>query len=152
MTPIACNHPDWEWTGTGYKCKTTGCGVDARNLPLGSGAVGDGLAAGSTSPVGAEPGPGRKDDAGKPDYTLLPWDAVELVERVLAHGAAKYGRENYLGVSFERYLAAMGRHWVAVVRGEWLDPESGLPHLAHMTASGLIGLVLGGKRQGGSET
>lgn len=100
------------------------------------------------------PAPGRKDDAGKPDYTLLPWDALELVVRVLAHGADKYGRENYLGVAdgYERYRAAAFRHLVAVVRGEWADPESDLPHLAHMVASGLIALVLGGKQQGGKGT
>ncbi len=32
---------------------------------------------------------GRKYDTGKPDYTLLPWDAVEEIVKVLDFGARK---------------------------------------------------------------
>jgi hypothetical protein len=77
--------------------------------------------------------PGVKHDAGKPDYSLLPLSALEPVVRVLEHGAAKYGRTNYLALAGarERYLAACLRHLAAFQDGEAVDPESGLPHLAH---------------------
>jgi len=38
---------------------------------------------------------GVKYDSGKPDYTLLPLDALEQVVEVLTFGAAKYDRDNW---------------------------------------------------------
>ena len=80
-----------------------------------------------------DPTEGRKYDAGKPDYTLLPWDAVEEVVRVLDFGAKKYARDNWRHVSDAdtRYLAAAFRHLSAYAQGEKVDPETGLSHLAH---------------------
>lgn len=80
-----------------------------------------------------DPTEGRKYDAGKLDYTLLPWDAVEDIIRVLDFGARKYARDNwkYVKDADNRYLAAAFRHMVAHARGEIHDPETGLPHLAH---------------------
>lgn len=85
------------------------------------------------SPGFTSPPEGRKDDEGKPQYSLLPWDAVEQVVRVLEHGATKYGADNWRKVpnARKRYVNAAFRHLVAVARGEWLDKESGLPHAAH---------------------
>ena len=55
---------------------------------------------------------GQKFDSGKPDYSLLPWDAVEDVVRVLDFGAKKYARDNWKLVEDHknRYLAAAFRH------------------------------------------
>lgn len=76
---------------------------------------------------------GRKYDTGKPDYTLLPWDAVEEIVKVLDFGARKYARDNWKHVdgAKTRYLAAAFRHMAAHNRGETCDPETGLSHLAH---------------------
>lgn len=76
---------------------------------------------------------GRKYDTGKPDYTLLPWDAVEQIVKVLDFGARKYARDNWKHVSDgeTRYLAAAFRHMAAYNRGEKDDPETGISHLAH---------------------
>lgn len=76
---------------------------------------------------------GRKADAGKPDYALLPPRAVESVVRVLSFGAAKYGAQNWRHVEGRktRYLSAALRHMFARLRGEVCDLESGEPHLAH---------------------
>jgi hypothetical protein len=51
---------------------------------------------------------GRKFDAGKPDYTLLPWASVEEIVKVLDFGAKKYARDNWRHVdnAENRYLAA----------------------------------------------
>ena len=76
---------------------------------------------------------GRKFDAAKPDYTLLPWDAVEQIVRVLDFGAKKYARDNWKHVvdADRRYLAAAFRHLAAHAQGEGTDPETGISHLAH---------------------
>lgn len=80
-----------------------------------------------------DPTQGRKYDTGKPDYTLLPWDGVEDIVRVLDAGAQKYARDNWRFVANGkiRYLAAAFRHLAAYARGEVTDPETSLPHLAH---------------------
>lgn len=76
---------------------------------------------------------GVKHDAEKPDYSLTPWRALEEVVAVLTYGAKKYSRDNwqYVEPFKERYIAAALRHVVAYARGEKIDPESGLHHLAH---------------------
>lgn len=81
--------------------------------------------------------PGVKWDAGKPDYSLLPWAALDETVRALTYGASKYSRDNWCRVPDypQRYLAAALRHITAHARGEERDPESGLHHLAHGVVS-----------------
>ena len=80
---------------------------------------------------------GRKDDAGKPDWTLLPWGPVGEIVKVLTWGArVKYkdlppDNWKFVKDAMARYEAAFFRHVVAYLEGERLDPDSGLPHLAH---------------------
>jgi hypothetical protein len=87
---------------------------------------------------------GRKYDTGKPDYTLLPWDAVEEVVRVLDFGAKKYARDNWKHVEGgeQRYLAAAFRHLAASARGEQCDSETSISHLAHAACCVLFALSL----------
>lgn len=84
--------------------------------------------------------PGRKDDSGKRDWTLLPLDAMEQVVLVLEHGERKYGRDNWKKLEHleSRYQKALWRHMVALTKGESLDPETKLPHLAHLVCSALF--------------
>jgi hypothetical protein len=75
-----------------------------------------------------------KHDDGKPRMDLLPPIATELEAKGYTHGAVKYGDNNWKKAKPEeyyRYLAAGLRHIFARMRGERLDPESKLPHLAH---------------------
>ena len=89
-------------------------------------------------------GPGCKADQGKPGWHLLPWLAAELVVKVLDYGAKKYAPDNWRKVTDAetRYWDAALRHLTAWARGEKLDPESGLPHLAHAACSILFLLEL----------
>lgn len=76
---------------------------------------------------------GRKLDAGKPRFDLMPLHAYKAVVDVLTYGAGKYAPENWRKVDGWRwryYRAALG-HIYAWAVGERLDAESGLPHLAH---------------------
>jgi hypothetical protein len=87
---------------------------------------------------------GMKFDGGKRDFTLLPWPAVEEIVKVLEFGAAKYSRDNWKHVegAHHRYTKAAFRHLIAYSNGEINDPESGLPHLAHVGCCILFLLAL----------
>lgn len=75
---------------------------------------------------------GVKFDNGKPPLGLIPRQALEAEARVMAFGAEKYGRDNWRGgMDWSRLTDAALRHITAFVDGEDLDPETGLPHLAH---------------------
>ena len=79
---------------------------------------------------------GTKHDSGKPSLTLLPAEAIIGMTKALDFGAKKYGRYNYRdGIEHHRIIDAALRHTFAVLRGEMLDPESGLPHVWHALAS-----------------
>ena len=88
-------------------------------------------------------GPNIKADAGKPPMGDLPLTALRVVSRVFGHGNAKYEQDNWAKkdvATLRRYAGACLRHLEARQRGERIDPESGLPHLAHAIASLLIAL------------
>ncbi len=74
-----------------------------------------------------------KYDSDKPRYDLLPPVAIDLMAQVMTFGAKKYKPEGWRTVpdAVRRYQAALLRHSFAMLRGEVLDPESGLPHAAH---------------------
>lgn len=73
-----------------------------------------------------------KFDDNKVRYDLLPPEFLEGVAKVLTVGAAKYAPNNWRkNTELWRYEAAMMRHFEAYRSGEYLDPETGLPHLHH---------------------
>ena len=79
---------------------------------------------------------GRKHDTGKPPITLLDRDFLEGTAQVMRFGAEKYNRYNWCGgISHTRLADAAMRHLIAWASGEDLDPESGLPHIDHASAS-----------------
>ena len=72
------------------------------------------------------------ESAQKARLELVPWAAVNEIAEVLTFGAAKYDANNWCrGARWGRYFAALLRHLFAWWRGEELDPETGLSHLAH---------------------
>ncbi len=78
---------------------------------------------------------GIKHDQGKPSISLIPVEAIIEEARAFDFGAKKYGRHNFrLGMDHTRVLDAALRHILAIVRGEDVDPESGLKHWAHARA------------------
>jgi len=70
-------------------------------------------------------------DGGKPRLDLLPVKALEAVGDAMTYGLTKYEEDSWRGVEPKRYVAAALRHIFAHMRGEHLDPESGLSHLSH---------------------
>ena len=78
------------------------------------------------------PHTGVKLDTGKPPMELLDAYALEQVAMVLEFGRRKYSAHNWRkGISYGRLAGAALRHVFAFLRGEDVDLESGLPHIAH---------------------
>ena len=79
-----------------------------------------------------EKGSGARFNGGKPDYSLIPLTTMEDEARVWMYGKQKYAAWNWAkGMPWSVPLACLMRHMAAWQRGEEVDPESGLPHLAH---------------------
>lgn len=77
-------------------------------------------------------GGGVKHDDDKPRMDLLDSYAIEQLATVLGFGAKKYAAHNWRkGLGKSRLIAAALRHLFAHLKGEDLDPESGLSHAAH---------------------
>lgn len=78
-----------------------------------------------------------KADAGKPHPSYCPVELIKGVVAVREHGTAKYGDpENWRKVEPERYHQAMLRHILAAWNDPYkIDPESGLPHIAHVATN-----------------
>ena len=73
-------------------------------------------------------------DSGKTNWSLMPFEALEEINRVLEFGANKYAAWNFTehgGMNHSRVLNSCVRHIFSYMRGQDLDPESGLSHLAH---------------------
>lgn len=77
-----------------------------------------------------------KADMGKPRPTLVPVSLIEAVTAVREYGTAKYNDpENWRQVEPQRYRDALYRHWLAYLKGEACDEESGLSHLWHLACN-----------------
>lgn len=71
-------------------------------------------------------------DEGKPRIELVPAILIEEVAKIFSFGAQKYNDWNWTkGFPWLQPYASAMRHLLAWHRGEDLDSESGLPHLAH---------------------
>ncbi len=88
-----------------------------------------------------------KYDSGKirPSLVLLSMSrALQSVSEVATFGADKYADDGWCQVpdGVKRYTDAMLRHLLAEASGEVNDPESGLPHAAHIAWNALARLDL----------
>ena len=79
---------------------------------------------------------GTKHDQGKQPISFIPSEYIEGTAAVFGFGAKKYAAHNYRqGIAHSRLVDAALRHLLAILRGEQLDPESGLPHIYHASCS-----------------
>lgn len=78
-----------------------------------------------------------KADQGKPHPSYVPVALIKAVMDVREMGTAKYGDpDNWKKVEPERYHQAMLRHILAAWNDPYkIDPESGLPHIAHVATN-----------------
>lgn len=79
-----------------------------------------------------------KDAIGSDKLPIHLWPETATVMGVLGllDGMLKYGRSNWreAGVRATIYIDALRRHLAAYAEGEDIDPDSGVPHLAHLGA------------------
>lgn len=65
-------------------------------------------------------------------FDLIPTKPLRMLARVFGKGAKKYAPNNWRkGYDWGLSYAALQRHLHAYWEGEYTDPETGLPHLAH---------------------
>lgn len=88
---------------------------------------------------------GKKSDTGKLRYDLVLPEFEDMLAAALTFGANKYGANKYGANTWQnidnaenRYYAALRRHISAWRKGEKLDPESGLSHLAHAASNSMF--------------
>lgn len=72
---------------------------------------------------------GKKFDSDKAPLHMIPEEALIGMAYGFKYGADKYGTFNYReGLSITRLTDSLRRHTLALLRGQDIDPESGLPH------------------------
>lgn len=74
---------------------------------------------------------GMKNDLGKTDWLIYPFETAEHVAKVMMYGEKKYARDNWKTVDWKRNLNACLRHIVAFLLGETKDKDSGFHPLEH---------------------
>ena len=84
----------------------------------------------------------------KVNLSLVPPVANIYEAKVMELGAKKYNAYNWRDtpVKLSVYLSAILRHYSALADGQEFDPESGLPHIAHIRAN--TGILLDAREQG----
>lgn len=65
-------------------------------------------------------------------FDLIPWEALVELAAIYGFGAEKYEAHNWRkGYDWGLSYASLIRHASAFWSGEDIDPESGMPHMAH---------------------
>lgn len=78
-------------------------------------------------------------NSGKPQWTMVDFDALEPMVRVLDYGARKYSPHNWKkGLPYTQVVDSLMRHIIAFVGGEDIDQESGLPHVGHISCNAMF--------------
>lgn len=79
-----------------------------------------------------------KADSGKTRVSLVEPDFIKGVADILTFGATKYEANNWKKLptsELYRYKDALMRHLLQYLSGEYLDVESGKPHLDHVACN-----------------
>ena len=78
-------------------------------------------------------------NTGKRKWSLVDFDSLEDMVKVLEFGAEKYSPHNWKkGLSTTEICESMIRHLKSYLNGENLDPESGLPHTGHIMCNSMF--------------
>jgi hypothetical protein len=70
---------------------------------------------------------------GKLSWSMVDFDSLEGLVRVLEYGAKKYSKDNWKkGMPVTQVSESLMRHLFAFLKGEDIDPESGCRHISHV--------------------
>lgn len=76
---------------------------------------------------------------GKLNWSLVHFDSLKPMVRVLMFGAKKYAPGNWKkGLNKSEILESMFRHLTALMDGETHDPESGELHIGHIFCNAMF--------------
>lgn len=76
---------------------------------------------------------------GKLQWSLVDFESLEDLVRVLEFGAQKYAPNNWKkGLKTTKITESMLRHIFALLNGEDVDQESGLPHTGHILCNAMF--------------
>jgi len=80
---------------------------------------------------------GTKHDQGKTEWSLLPFETLEEVAKIMMWGRDKYGHENWKQVKGGKsiFLDDAIRHIIAALSGQAKDHETGFKHISHAITS-----------------
>lgn len=82
---------------------------------------------------------GIRYNEGKLQWTLIDFSCLEDMVKVLEFGEKKYSRDNWKkGLKTTEVADSLMRHLFAYLRGEDKDPETGLPHTAHLLCNAMF--------------
>lgn len=89
---------------------------------------------------------GKKNDFqdGKLRWDLLPLEEIEDIVKLYTAGSIKYGDNNWQGLEngYQRYKAAMLRHLLEYEKGNKIDEETKVNHLAAVAWNAIAMLYL----------
>jgi len=81
----------------------------------------------------------KRYNQGKPQLSLVDLTCLEPCAKILEFGLQKYGRNNWKkGSPISQLLDSLLRHISRLQAGEFIDSESGLPHIGHIQANALF--------------
>lgn len=84
----------------------------------------------------------KRHNTGKLRWDLLPLPALQEIVRVFTYGANEYDEWNwYRGMKYSISYASGTRHRTEWWKGENIDKESGIHHLAHSAVNDLFNLT-----------
>lgn len=76
---------------------------------------------------------------GKIQWSLVHFDSISELPKVLEFGAQKYSRDNWKkGLKLNEILDSMQRHLSSVIDGEQFDDESNLHHMGHIMCNAMF--------------
>jgi hypothetical protein len=82
---------------------------------------------------------GTKHDSNKPRLDLISPIALDELAKVLDYGTRKYNAYNWSkGLKYTRVIAAILRHTYLYLKGETLDPETGISHMAAVMCNAMF--------------
>jgi hypothetical protein len=75
----------------------------------------------------------------KLNWSLVDFESLEPMVKVLEFGAKKYSPNNWKkGLPYSSTLNSLLRHVFCLMKGEELDKESGLPHIGHIQCNAMF--------------
>lgn len=82
---------------------------------------------------------GDRFNEGKSQWSLVSFESIEPMVKVLEFGAKKYAPYNWAkGLKVTECTDSMMRHLTAFMKGEDNDPESGISHVGHIMCNAMF--------------